>query len=221
MQNLPQELQSVLSEIAKQHVDASKKNRLDSFRKLNLFASKNGVVFVGDSITEGFPLYEMYQGNKPIYNRGIGGFTSMELLQNLQVLVYDLKPSEVVLLIGTNDLGVGQNPEEIVQRIEQICCNIKEKLPDVRILIQSVYPINNSDHNKAVSIFGDTHGNEDIRRLNTIIFEWASRSCIEYIDLYTKLSDREGNLRVEFTTDGIHLSIDGYLAVYDELKNHL
>ncbi|WP_261305056.1 GDSL-type esterase/lipase family protein [Paenibacillus andongensis] len=220
MQNLPQELQTVLKEIALLHVEFSKKNRLDSFGKLNLLAKKNGIVFVGDSITEGFPLYEMYQGSKPIYNRGISGYTSLELLENLQEMVCDLEPSTVVLLIGTNDLGIGNKPEEIIQRIEQICSDIKGKLPYACILVQSIYPIRNTEHHKVASFFESDRNNEEIRRLNAMIYEMSNQLGLKYIDLYSKLGDKDGSLKINFTTDGLHLSIEGYEMVYDELKKH-
>ena len=221
MQNLPQEIQEFMNEFGKQHVESSKKNRLTSFRKLNPLVKKKGIVFIGDSITEGFPICEMYQGSSPIYNRGVGGDTSIELSQKLQETVFDLEPSQVILLIGTNDLIIDNNPEKIIQRIKEICLQIKGTLPATRILVQSIYPINNSDDPTVTPFIVGARRNEDIRHINKMIYELTNQLGIEYIDLYSKLSDDNGNLKIAYTTDGIHLSIDGYVTVYDQLEKHL
>jgi hypothetical protein len=93
------------AEIGNAFMEFMQKTRLASFKELNKRAQKGGVVFVGDSITEGFPIDEILQCNKPMYNRGINGDTSIGVLDKLKEEVFDLIPSKVFLLIGTNDLG--------------------------------------------------------------------------------------------------------------------
>ncbi|PAD28696.1 GDSL-type esterase/lipase family protein [Paenibacillus sp. 7523-1] len=147
----PKEVQTLLFEMGKQSADNNRKKRVATFKGVNRLAKKEGIVFIGDSIMEGFPLYEMYYGIKPIYNRGIAGDMNQGLLQNLQDIVYDLEPSRVILLIGINDLL--ENKVRIVNRIEAICKEIKKKLPDTEILVQSIYPVNNRSNHKASHIW--------------------------------------------------------------------
>ncbi|MDP9697645.1 hypothetical protein J2T16_000542 [Paenibacillus intestini] len=138
----PEMIQLFITEFGNQFVSAAKKNRLDSFRRLNPHATKKGISFIGDSITEGFPIHEMYSGEMPVYNRGVGGDTTSELLQKLRETVYELEPSIVVLLIGVNDLAFSSDVNEISGRIKQICQAIMASQPDIRLIVQSVYPIN-------------------------------------------------------------------------------
>ena len=77
-----------------------------------------------------------------VYNRGIGGDTTVGLLKRLDVSVFDLKPKTVVLLIGTNDLALLDTTVEVIyENITQILQRIKAQFKDVDILLQSVYPV--------------------------------------------------------------------------------
>src|SRR5882757_8467655 len=61
------------------------------------------VVFMGDSITDGWKLAEYFPG-KPYVNRGISGQTTSQMLVRLFPDVIDLKPAVLVIFAATNDI---------------------------------------------------------------------------------------------------------------------
>ena len=94
---------------------------------------------------EQFPIYELLQDfDLPfkIYNRGIGGCTTFELLESMDVCVYDLKPAHVFINIGTNDMnGQDYNMDELIERYAKILEGIQEHLPQTTITLLTYYPV--------------------------------------------------------------------------------
>ncbi|MGL5541607.1 MAG: GDSL-type esterase/lipase family protein, partial [Erysipelotrichaceae bacterium] len=124
------------------------RNRMDEFESLNQIEKKKGIVFVGDSLTQGYNVYEYYP-QLPVYNRGIYGDSTVGCAARLQQSVYALHPKGVVLLIGVNDLSVFRSaPHEIAQRIDKIIQSIREQLPDVTIWVLSLLPVSKEVHPK-------------------------------------------------------------------------
>src|SRR5580765_2324928 len=70
---------------------------------------ENRVVFMGDSITDGWKLDQYFPG-KPYVNRGISGQTTPQMLLRFRPDVIDLKPKVVVILAGTNDISGNTGP---------------------------------------------------------------------------------------------------------------
>ena len=97
--------------------DAYKRSRAGSFAFLNQnYCEKGATVLAGDSITEGYTHTELFaeytaETGIPVYNRGISGDTSDRLLERLEKTILNIKPKNLVLLIGTNDLGVGADAD--------------------------------------------------------------------------------------------------------------
>lgn len=71
--------------------------------QLNFESDKGRIVFAGDSLIEYFPFSELYHGEKIIYNRGIAGSTTYDVLSRADTLILPLQPSKLFLLVGTND----------------------------------------------------------------------------------------------------------------------
>lgn len=198
------------------------KERWASFKELNKRAQKGGVIFVGDSITQGFPINEILSSDKPMYNRGINGDTTTGVLEKLKDEVFDLLPKKVFLLIGTNDLGGGVPPEEVAQRIEVICRSIQETVPDTELFVESIYPVNEVDFADEVPIpIISQRSNEAIQLTNKGIKEVTDRLKVQYINLYPNLSDLTGKLDKRYSYDGLHLNTEGYYVVADELRKYL
>jgi lysophospholipase L1-like esterase len=193
--------------------------KLLSFRALNKIASKGGVVFAGDSITEGYPLFELFSRTLPLYNRGIGGITSVELLENLDAHVLNLEPKKLFLLIGTNDLGNGASAEDTAETIKKICVKIPTVCPETKIYLISVYPVDNSREAGRTFQGPAVRNNEAIRRLNHLLQKYSgSIAGLEFLDIHSLLANNEGNIQEAYSTDGLHLSIEGYQLVTSFLK---
>jgi len=77
------------------------------------------VVFLGDSITDGWKLAESFPG-KPYVNRGISGQTTPQMLVRMFPDVIDLDPAAFILLAGTNDISRNTGPETLAMIGENI-----------------------------------------------------------------------------------------------------
>lgn len=177
--------------------------KAESFKKQNTHIKKGGIVFVGDSITQDYNVYEYYP-QYVVYNRGIGGDTTEGLLRRMDESIFELNPEIVVLLMGTNDFGVlNASVEDVFIRMEKIVSLIQEKLPKTKIILQSVYPVNPRIDPISVGL----RKNRDIKLLNE---KYASINNIIYLDLYAKLIDDEGNLSKDYSVEGLHINATGY-----------
>ena len=90
------------------HGDAGKIDRVMRFRYLNEFVKPGQILFAGSSLMEQFPIQEFiadFDLPLTIYNRGVGGFTTSEMLACMQDCVYALRPAYIFINIGTNDLN--------------------------------------------------------------------------------------------------------------------
>ena len=99
------------------------------------YARHGQTVLFGDSITEIFNSYKLFYAfsqtsKQAVYNRGISGDTSDRLLERLECNALNISPKNLVILIGTNDIGIGLPPEytlnnikEILQRTQKLCPN--------------------------------------------------------------------------------------------------
>lgn len=218
---IPPELAMEIVSKMREEQRAEQLKKLKNIKKLNAGAKKKGIVFAGDSITEGYPLSEMFPRTSPIYNRGIGGITSKWLLENLDAHVLDLEPSKAFLLIGTNDLGDGLEAEEIAENIGLICEKLAAALPDAEAYLISVYPVDKDMLLNHASIVPSKRTNENILKLNELISAKAELySNVKYLDIYSRLEDK-GKIKPEYTVDGLHLSVEGYIETTQALKPYV
>lgn len=183
--------------------------------------SKNeNFVFLGDSITDWYPIEELYE-DMPIVNSGKAGYKTQDILEEMDELVYQYNPTKVVILIGTNDLNNDVPEDKMLENIEKIIKDIKKNRKKAKLYVQSIYPINNSDNDK---INKDTVGvrtNETIQRVNKQIKKICKQQNVTYIDMYSELVDNEGNLMLKYTKDGLHISELGYLKITRILLSYL
>jgi hypothetical protein len=77
-------------------------------------AGERRVVFMGDSITEGWHLDQSFPG-KGYINRGISGQTTPQMVLRFRQDVIALQPKVVVILAGTNDIAGNTGPETLEQ----------------------------------------------------------------------------------------------------------
>lgn len=217
MQQLPEYVKEMLTQVQQMH----RSQRLSLFVDLNKHVKPGSIVFIGDSITEGFPVNELLQCDSKMYNRGVGGDRTEDVLKLLEDVVYPLKPNKVFLLIGTNDLGYGSSPMEVVKNIQEITVSIKRNLPETALLVQSVYPVNRALDEKPAAEMVGMRNNRDIQLINHLLREASLTERFTYIDMYSKLVDVAGLLHAEYTYDGLHLTVKGYEIVSDELQKYL
>ena len=134
----------------------------------------------------------------------------------MKTRVYDYNPSKIFLLIGTNDLRDGKSQEAVVQNIEEIIEEIQTNRKQAEIFVESLYPVNAS-----VSSAVGVRSNATIQNINAQLEEYCKEKNLTYIDLYAKLQDEQGNLQIQYTADGLHLSDAGYQVVAEVLQEYL
>lgn len=178
------------------------------------------IVFVGDSHTEYFALDEYFQ-NFPVINRGIYGDTTKGVINRLNESVLNLNPSKIFLLIGVNDINkTGETNEAIVENIREIIKRIRNVIPDVKIYVQSLYPVNKYGKNsRRTHVF--KLDNKRIIAINQLLESFCSSEHIVYIDMFSRLTDKNGELYEEFTIEGLHLNAAGYRFIAEILRPYV
>jgi acyl-CoA thioesterase I len=176
-------------------------------------ASETRVVFMGDSITEGWGMKatatspargEFFPG-KPYINRGISGQTTPQMLVRFRQDVVSLKPKVVVLLAGTNDIAENTGKESL----EEIGNNIASmselaRANGIRVVLCSVLPANDFQWHKGLEPA------PKIRALNAWMKDYAAKNGFVYVDYYSPMVNSEGGLKAELSPDGVHPNKAGY-----------
>ena len=186
------------------YFEKEKKEKIERYKRLNKFIKRGEIVFVGSSLMEQFPIYELmvdYDINKVIYNRGIGGLTTIELLEILDICVFDLEPSKIFINIGTNDMnGEDYKVENLISNYDDILGQITEKLPNTKIYVMAYYPVNReAANNPWMEMTLSIRTNERISITNESVKKLADKYKAKYIDINNNLYDEENRLKKEYT----------------------
>lgn len=202
-----------------------KERKLENYREKNKEAVYGQVVFAGSSLMEMFPinkLLEEHGDDTIIYNRGIGGYVTNELLQVTDVCITDLKPKKVFLNIGTNDLSNPQIPiSQMIENYDRILCKIEEVLPQAVIYLMAYYPVNYEAAAEEMKECLKIRTNEKIERANEEVKKLAQKHGQHYIDVNKNLKDEQGRLKAEYTIEGMHIKEEGYAAIYDDVMRYV
>ena len=190
------------------------------YRELNeVSLLEPDMIFIGDSIVEYYPLQELLGTAKTIVNRGIRGYQTGLLLDNLDAHLYGDAVDQIVLLIGTNDIGKDIPLNEALDNLEGVIQSLNRDYPLSQIKLVSILPVNEGEEYKQ-TVYIRT--NEKIREWNQAYEALASAYMqVDFLPIYDSLTDSEGQLQSAYTTDGLHLSVAGYQALSDILKTYL
>lgn len=166
------------------------------------------VVFVGDSITEGWHLEKSFPG-KPYINRGISGQTSSQILVRFRQDVIDLHPKVTVILAGTNDLAGNTGPATLTQ-IEGNLASMAQlaRANGIGVALCSLLPTVHYWWHPQVP--NPAHR---IAALNRWLQAYAAKEHYVYVNYYAALKDPSGALRHDLSPDGVHPSPAGYAVM--------
>lgn len=167
-------------------------------------------ILAGDSLSLWFP-GELLPQDRNWLNQAISGETSNGLLKRLN-LFDKTQPETIFVMIGINDLIRGVNDQVILDNQRQMIIYLRKTHPQTKIFIQSILP-----HGSTASTWEGREKllaipNSRIQQLNQQLQSIAIKEKVEYLDLYPLFADKQGNLRPELTTDGLHLNPAGYLV---------
>lgn len=177
------------------------------YRKLPNTAAE--VVFAGDSLVADGPWAEFYT---EVHNRGIGGDTASGLLGRLDEIT-EGQPRKLFLLIGANDLAAAVPDVQFLRHYRTLLERVRRESPGTTITVLGVLPVHPGLPNAPP--YDNARVVETNRRLKGLVEEFPG---VRFLDLTGYLADAAGNLRREFTTDGLHMNIDGYLAIREALR---
>lgn len=173
-------------------------------------AKQGALVFLGDSITQGWGdnIGGAY-GDTLVANRGISGDTTRGMLIRMKEDVLALKPSGVVLLMGTNDLEEGAEPEVIAGNLKLMVAGLKEFDPKMPIVLCNVFPSSASKRRPA----------EKIRKINSLYADAVKGDRqVTVINTWAMFADENGDARKAEFPDLLHPNATGYTMWANTLR---
>ena len=164
------------------------------------------VVFLGDSITDGWRLDQSFPG-KPFVNRGISGQTTPQMLVRMFPDVINLKPAAVIILAGTNDIARNTGPTtlKMIQDNFQAMAELAQA-HGIKVILCSVTPI--ADYGRTPQT--TQRPPADILKINEWMKSYAAKTGATYVDYFSVLVDSKGFLKEGISTDGLHPNAMGY-----------
>ena len=206
-QNLDKEMQTQIDLAIRQLDWAGLARYQEENKKLNLKDSISpDVIFMGDSITEGWSFYSpIFFSSNNYLNRGIGGQTTSQMLIRFRKDVIKLKPKIVVILAGINDIaqntkyyGINTIAENIFSMVELATAN------NITPIICSILPADRFEWRPEMLPL------ESVKKLNALLYDYAEKENIIFLDYYSFMKNEKGGMKDELTTDGVHVTKEGY-----------
>jgi len=173
----------------------------------------NQIIFIGDSLTE-WGNWDKLFPNKNIVNFGIAGEKTYEILNRIEQ-IFKYNPSKIFLMMGINDLGENKSISEIADNYWELVNKVTQKCSNVEFFLISILPV---DNNRWKNL-GLTPTN--INTVNKLIKDIAKDFNAKYLNIAPAFADKSGYLNNIFTTDGLHLSKDGYKEWKKEIENFI
>lgn len=172
-------------------------------------ASKRKVVFMGNSITEGWANQhpEFFTENGYV-GRGISGQTSYQFLVRFREDVIDLKPKVVVINAATNDVAENTHAYDEDHTMGNIISMVElAKANKIKVILTTTLPAESFGWAKHIK-----DGADKIAKLNARIEAYAKKNKIPYVDYYSHMVTDDGRraLKPEYTNDGVHPTRAGY-----------
>jgi lysophospholipase L1-like esterase len=167
------------------------------------------VVFLGDSITEIWKTLPQDFPELKVANRGISGDTTRGVLYRLDADVLALDPRAIVLLIGTNDIGAGADPQDVSGNIKVILKRIRTKYPKIPLIVCEVMPSSEKQHRPAATI----------EKLNSLIQKDVKHKSHVYLcDTWGIYAQPDGDCPKDEFPDLLHPNAAGYAKWTAALK---
>ena len=197
--------------------------KLARIKALAKYPRKGCILFLGDSLTEEFPFADLLPGFD-IVGRGYSGDTASMLKERLSYTCAPYAPRAVFLQVGINDLQRGASPEETARSVSEALKAVRELCPEAKLHLLALYPVNLSAEKFAIfrsKALIKRGPHEIVVRTNGLLQKTAEAYRAEFLDPGRVLKDGNGELREEFSCDGLHLTVEGYAVLAEGLKPSL
>jgi lysophospholipase L1-like esterase len=179
----------------------------------NIPIKSTDIVFLGDSLTEGFNLHKHF-ARDDLRNRGISGSTTDQILYRLEGIIKG-KPRKVLLMAGINDLFQGTEPGKIATNIHQIADQLVAGTPATKFFVLSILPVNEQ------KLLIESNINTLVYALNDEIRKICKKLDTGFIDLHRDFINSTGQLDSVYTFDGVHLNEKAYHHWAQLIKGYL
>ena len=166
------------------------------------------IAFIGNSRTQGFIMYNGLSKVQDYTYIGLMVDTAMTkefvktengkkitLLQDME----NKQINKVYIMLGINELGWSY-PSVFKLKYGELIDEIRKVKPNCDIYVQSIIPVTKSK-DKSDRIYNNTN----IKKFNSLIKEVAKEKNVKYLDVQSALTNSEGYLPEEASTDGIHI----------------
>ncbi|MFV0392121.1 MAG: SGNH/GDSL hydrolase family protein [Paludibacteraceae bacterium] len=167
---------------------------------------KNRVVFMGNSITQGWKsTHPDFFAENPYICRGISGQTTPQMLIRFRQDVIDLSPKVVVILAGTNDIAQNTGPSTLEMIIDNISSMAELALANgIHPILCSLLPAYDYPWRKGLE------PNIKVPKLNALLKAYAEQNGLVYVDYFSAMADEKNAMIAEYTNDGVHCTATGY-----------
>ena len=170
-------------------------------------AGENRVVFMGDSITEGWHLDESFPG-KPYINRGITGQTTPQMVLRFRQDVIALQPKVVVILAGTNDIAGNTGPMTLEETEDNLASMADLAHANaIRVVLCSITPAFDYPWQPGLTPA------PKIDAINSWLKAYAADHGYVYVDFHSAMKDERDGLPAALSRDGVHPLPAGYAVM--------
>ena len=177
--------------------------------------SRKDIIFLGNSITFYINWTEFLNDLK-VKNRGISGDHTFGVLERIGDIVKG-KPAKVFILIGISDLARNYPDSVILRNYKRMIQAFKQGSPDTKLYFQSILPVNIS-FPKAKGVYNKS---DHILAVNSALKELCNAENVTFVDLHSQFIDNIGQLKKEYTYDGVHINLAGYIQWANMIKPYL
>ena len=179
-------------------------------------SGKDRVVFIGDSITEGWSDFspEFFQQNNFV-NRGISGQTTPQMLIRIKPDAVHLDPKMIVINGGTNDIAGNTGPSTPEMIIDNLCSMAEIAIKNnIDVALTTILPVYKYPGNDEVA-----DPPKIISFINSALEEYCKKNSLIYVDYYSSMVDGKKGLKSEYGNDGVHPTKEGYEVMEKAIKN--
>jgi lysophospholipase L1-like esterase len=184
------------------------------------------VAFLGDSITQGWEKNGKEAWKKTFApmkagNYGIGGDQTQHVLWRITEgkELDGIDPKAAVIMIGTNNMGTKQTPEQIAGGVEAIVKQLRKDKPKTKVLLLAIFPrASPREVGKEATRATAAQLNQKVQKTNALLKKLGDDKHVFYKDIGGKFLDKEGGLPKAIMYDYLHLTPKGYQIWADAIK---